>query len=336
MTDDSPDRLRWAVLGTGQIARKFAADLSASRTGRLTVVASRSAESSQAFLENLLAGQPDHRRSPPAAVAGYEAALAREDVDAVYIALPNILHREWTLAALAAGKHVLCEKPLALSADEAREMFAASRKADRLLMEAFMYRAHPQTQLLREVLDSGRLGEIRLARANFTFSRPVLPGDARYRPDAGGGSLMDVGCYCIDFLRLVTGEEPSEVHAVRHRHESGTDDYAAGTLTFPGGALATFTCGMTVASDPTSHIAGTAGRIEIPRFWFGREGFRFLEPVPGQPGEWTGVTHRIEEDLPPLYAIEADSFHDVLHGSPNWNAPENTIANLEILDRIRE
>ncbi|MCB1205563.1 MAG: Gfo/Idh/MocA family oxidoreductase [Verrucomicrobiae bacterium] len=310
---------RWGILGTGNIASKFAAELPRSRSGRLVASASRSTENAAAFAKT-------HGGE---AITGYDALLAREDIDAIYLSLPNALHCEWTLAALDAGKHVLCEKPMALDSSEAREMFRRSAQRGRLLIEAFMYRAHPQTRLLFDTVASGAIGEIRLVRANFTFRREASREDARYQAGPGGGSLMDVGCYCVDFARTLLGREPDRVECLAHRHEFGVDDFAAGLLGFGSGALATFTCGMTVLSDQTAHIAGTEGRIEIPRFWQAKEGFSLISP------KGTVEKLRVREKRP-LYAVEADAFAEVVAGAPNWNAPENTLGNLRVLEQLRE
>jgi len=316
---ESNDTLHWGILGTGMIARRFASQLPESHRGRLAGAASRSPETAEAFAAEF-GGR---------GFAGYESLLDSPDIDAVYVALPNHLHREWTEKALDAGKHVLCEKPLAIGVNEAESMFERARATGRVLVEAFMYRAHPQTRLLLDTIRNGEIGEVRLIRANFTFSRPASREDARYVPGPGGGSLMDVGCYCVDFTRSVVGAEPMRTHAVCHRHEFGVDDYAAGTLAFPGGELATFTCGMTVASDQTAHIAGAKGRIEIPRFWQAREGFTLVRP--DEEARRLGV-----EEERPLLAVEADAFAEVVGGGENWNSPENTLGNLHALEALRE
>lgn len=310
---------RWGILGTGRIAAKFAGELPFSHTGRLVATASRARESATAFAR-IHGGDP---------VVGYEELLCREDLDAIYLSLPNALHHEWTLAALDAGKHVLCEKPMALDTDEAREMFDRAGEKGLVLMEAFMYRAHPQTRRLFETVASGAIGEMRLLRANFTFSREASRDDARFQAGPGGGSLMDVGCYCVDFARTLSGEEPDRVECLAHHHGFGVDDYAAGLLGFPSGTLATFTCGMTVLSDQGAHIAGTEGRIEISRFWQAKEGFTLISP--------RGTAEIIEvPDDRPLYAVEADAFAEVVAGGKNWNPPANTLGNLRVLERLRE
>lgn len=314
-----PEQIRWGILGTGRIAGKFAAELPSSRTGRLVATASRTRESAEAFA----------RTHGGEGIAGYEALLSRADVDAVYLSLPNALHREWSIAALEAGKAVLCEKPMALDATEAEEMFACAERCGGLLMEAFMYRAHPQTRRLFEIVAGGAIGEPRLIRSNFTFCREASPADARFQEGPGGGSLMDVGCYCVDFTRSLLGTEPDRIECLIHRHETGVDDYAAGLLGFASGALATFTCGMTVVSDQTAHIAGTEGRIEIPRFWQAKEGFSLISPG-GR------VEHHEVEEPRPIYAVEADAFARVLRGGTNWNPPANTLGNLRVLERLRD
>ncbi|MEO0415933.1 MAG: Gfo/Idh/MocA family oxidoreductase, partial [Verrucomicrobiota bacterium] len=238
------------------------------------------------------------------------------------------LHKEWSIRALQAGIHVLCEKPLALNADDAREMYAEAERCNRVLIEAFMYRAHPQTKQLVDFVQSGGIGELKLIRTNMTFHREPSLSDARYQADQGGGSLMDVGCYCIDFTRTLAGAEPTQLSCTPHIHDFGVDDYAVGTLGFESGLLATFTCGMTVESDPSAHIAGTDGYISIMRFWNG-EGYE----VHRHDGSSDSV---LSFEKRPLYAIEADAFAETIKGGPNWNLPENTINNMIVLDKLRE
>jgi D-xylose 1-dehydrogenase (NADP+, D-xylono-1,5-lactone-forming) len=314
----SSPSLRWGILGTGMIARRFASQLRFSQTGTLAAIASRTLVSAEAFTAEV-GGVP---------CAGYASLLERGDVDAVYVALPNQFHVEWTLAALAAGKHVLCEKPLAPTAAEARQLFAAAQASGRLLVEAMMYRAHPQTREFFAAIREGLIGEVRLAHCHFTFQRPVSPDDARYQAGGGGGSLYDVGCYCIDWLRSVVGEEPVAMNCLIHPHELGVDDYATAQLGFSGGALATFTCGMTVVSDQTAHLAGTNGRIMMPRFWQAAEGYTHIDA--------TGASRFVApiETGRPLYALEADAFAEVLGGASSWHSPENTVANLMVLEGL--
>ncbi len=301
------------------IAKKFAADLPKSHTGRLTAVSSRGQESADAF-----AAEYGGR-----GIAGYDALLADQEIDAVYLALPNGLHHEISIKALRAGKHVLCEKPIALNAREAEEMFAVSQETGKTLIEAFMYRAHPQTHALLETVQSGAIGDLKLIRSNFTFAREVLDSDARYDPAHGGGSLMDVGCYCTNFTNALAGAEPIESNAIAHLI-NGVDDYAAGSLKYASGLLATFTCGMTVASDQSAHIAGTLGRIEMDRFWQGKEGFTIIRPD----ADPEFIT--VEEDRP-IYAVEADAFAAAVHGeAAPFATREDTLSNMRLMDDLRK
>jgi D-xylose 1-dehydrogenase (NADP+, D-xylono-1,5-lactone-forming) len=308
----------WGILGTGVIARKFADQLRHTENGRLVAVGSRSEESARCFAAEF-GGR---------GVGAYEAVLADNGVEAVYNALPNHLHLEWTLKALAAGKHVLCEKPFALNASQAEEMFAAADRAGRVLVEAFMYRCKPVIQRFLQTVREGAIGDVRLIRSNFTFCRPVLATDARYEPRQGGGSLMDVGAYCINFCRAIAGAEPVGLQAMAHLHERGVDDYAAGVLRFPGDILATFTSGMTVESDRTTFVGGTRGWLAIDFPWQTAESFVLVR------GE---AKETITEPMPkPIYALEADAFAAVVReGHTPWTTREDTLGNMRVLDALR-
>ncbi len=312
--------LHWGILGTGMIATKFATDLPQSRTGILEATASRSRASADAFAHKF-GGR---------GLAGYETLIEDPAIDAIYLSLPNGLHHDWAIRALEAGKHVLCEKPIARNAREAEAMFAAAEKNGRLLVEAFMYRAHPLIRRLVRLVRTGGIGDLRLMRSNFTFARAASPDDARYDPEQGGGSLMDVGCYCVNLARALAQAEPVSVQATAHKHPLGVDDIAAGTLTFPGGFLVTFTCGMTVASDPGTYIAGTEGQIAIDAFWFARDGFALKRT--------DGTIEKYENpDAEPIYAMEADAFAAAVRGEePPWITKEDTLGNMRVLDALRE
>lgn len=311
-------RLRWGILGTGMIAKKFAADLPKSVTGELAATASRSRNSADAFAAEF-GGK---------GVEGYRQLLDDPEVDAVYISLPNGLHAEWSTAAMEAGKDVLCEKPLARNEAEAAAMFDASERTGKTLVEAFMYRITPAVKAVLDLVHRGEIGDLRLIRTNFTFAREVSLADARYQPEHAGGALMDVGCYCVNFLRALAGAEPSAVHAIAHLHESGVDDYSAGTLKFGDDVLATFTCGMTVQSNQTAFIAGTKGMIDFPAFWFAQNGFTLIKD-----GE---STHHPANPQLPIYASEADAFASVVRGeSAPWITREDTLGNMRALDQLR-
>ena len=310
--------LKWGILGTGMIAKKFANDLKATDRGILAATGSRSQESADKF-----AAEFGGRGLPT-----YDALLADPEVEAIYISLPNGLHREWTIKALEAGKHVLCEKPIGRNATEAEEMFAAAEKTGQVLIEAFMYRLRPIVIKLIETVRSGRIGEPRLIRSNFTFSREVADNDARYEPDQAGGSIMDVGCYCVNLCRALAGSEPTAVHAVAHVHPRGVDDSAAGTLKFGETLLATFTSGMTVESDCKTYIAGTEGQIMVDTPWFAAESFTLKS---GDKEEIIEAKQNL-----PLYAIEAEAFADVVqNGATPWMTKEDSLGNIRVLDELR-
>src|SRR4051794_13833402 len=214
------DRLRWGILGTGNIARQFAAGLTGSDRGSLTAVGSRSAGSAQTFIQSIA---PNSQIT----AGSYDNVLSSRDVDAVYVSLPNSLHHEWTIRALRAGKHALCEKPFAASAAQAREMFDVAKSVGRVAVEAFMYRSHPQTHTAVRAVREGAIGAVKLIRTSFAFRTFKVAGNIRFDPQLAGGSVMDVGCYCVSFARLIAGAEPSTVHAAGHLHETGVDDLAA-------------------------------------------------------------------------------------------------------------
>jgi xylose dehydrogenase (NAD/NADP) len=342
-----PERLRWGILGTGNIARQFSAGVNASKRGRLTAVASRSADSAAAFAK---------AHSVPRSYGSYARLLTDDDVDAVYVSLPNSLHHEWTVLALQAGKHVLCEKPLASNAAESEQMFDEAERAGRLLMEAFMYRCHGQTLAVLEAVRRGAIGQLKLIRTSFCYRTTRIAENIRFRPELAGGALMDVGCYCLSFSRLIAGAEPIEATAAGHLHASGVDDLVAGLLRFPGAngdranpVLATFTCGMGVQADNTAYICGSEGYIEIPVPW--------KPPV-------SGATYTIAHSTPPkmdlaalqkpgtpiapprqtftvdggmdVFGVEADDFAaSVLDGRPPRVSRQDTIGNMQLLDQLR-
>lgn len=332
------DRLRWGILGTGNIAGQFAAGVAASDRGTLTAVASREPAAAESFAKK-------HRM--PHAFGSYAQVLRCPDVDVVYIALPNALHHRWTLAALHEGKHVLCEKPLASNAAEAEDMFRAADRAGKLLMEAFMYRSHPQTLAVIDAVKDGAIGELKLIRTSFCYRTKRIDSNIRFSRELAGGGLMDVGCYCINFSRLFAGSEPERIEATGHVHESGVDDLAAGTLTFPGGIVGAFACGMTLQADNTAYLCGTEGYIEIPVPWKptpSKSEFTIARATPpkmdavGQPAPTAPPRERrqvpAERDL---FGFEADDFAAaVLDGAPLRITREDSLGNMRVLDAMRQ
>ncbi|HEY3248191.1 MAG TPA: Gfo/Idh/MocA family oxidoreductase [bacterium] len=253
--EDAPrvEGLRWGILGAARIARRrmLPAMRQAARTA-VVAIASRRADA---------AAELAHEFAIPAVYGSYDELLADPAVDAVYNPLPNNLHAHWTIAAARRGKHVLCEKPIAVSAAEAAAMVAACRDAGVVLQEAFMYRFHPQIDEVRRRLAAGAIGDVRLVRSAFSF-RVGRPDDIRLQAALGGGGLMDVGCYCVSISRLLLGE-PAAAFATA-TFERGVDVALAGMLSF-GTTTAQFDCGLLSPYRQFCEVVGTDGAIVVPR-----------------------------------------------------------------------
>ncbi len=244
-------KLRWGLLGAARIAKSYTAAIRSSRNGTLTSVAARDPERARGFAKE---------EGIPQVAASYDELLADPGIDAIYIALPNALHSEWAIRALHAGKHVLCEKPLATSAADAMRMQAASLETGRILAEAAMYRFHPVNTTATDLLRSGRIGD--LVSVNATFFAPVGEDDPiRFSPALGGGALLDLGFYCVNLLRWAAGCEPIEIHGVHHNHPGGVDFWSAGAMKFPTGALGTFSCAYGTPFACRYEFLGRGGRI---------------------------------------------------------------------------
>jgi xylose dehydrogenase (NAD/NADP) len=255
MTSDASRSIRWGVMSTANIGRAAVNPaIQTSSNGSLVAVASRDLARAEAFAA---------AHGIPTAYGSYEALLGDENVDAVYIPLPNSMHHPWVIRATQAGKHVLCEKPLALSAAECVEMEAAARDNDVLLMEAFMYRFHPRMERVVEMVRGGAVGELKAIRSSFTF-RLRSQDNIRLDPDLGGGALMDVGCYCVNVSRTAVGEEPTMVQATADWTNRGVDEFLAGMMRFPSGAVALFDCALTMERSESFEVAGTDGYLTIP------------------------------------------------------------------------
>lgn len=276
-------RLRWGVLSTANIGRAAVNPaIQASSNGELVAVASRDEERARAFAR-------DHgiERS----YGNYAALLADADIDAVYVPLPNGMHREWVIRAAEAGKHILCEKPLALDEAECHEMEAAATANGVRLMEAFMYRFHPRIGRVQERIADGDIGELRMIRSSFTF-KLTRPDNIRWDPDLGGGALMDVGCYCVNVSRTIAGAEPVEVQAFAKWTDRDVDSELVGSMRFPNDVVAHFDCALTMERNEQFEAAGTDGVLTVPSSFLpgtddapihldrGREG-RSTEVVPG-------------------------------------------------------
>ncbi|MCS7033344.1 MAG: Gfo/Idh/MocA family oxidoreductase [Phycisphaerae bacterium] len=332
-----PRKLRIGILGTGNIARQFADGVRRSYRCEIAAVASRSSAPAEAFARKHGIGQ---------AYGSYDALLADRKIDAVYISGPNSIHYEWTIRSLRAGKHVLCEKPFALDAAQAEEMFDVAHAAGRVAMEAFMYLCHPQTQAIVDAVRRGTIGSIKLIRSSFCYCTSRIAGNIRFDRRLGGGALMDVGCYCISLSRLLAGEEPRVIHALAVKHESGVDELTSGVMQFPGGILASFTCGMLTHADNTAHLSGSEGWIECAWPWkpsADKSGYVVSQNIPPRQDQKTpskpAAPERRVVPIPvegDLFGIEADEFAGaVLDGTPPRISREFTIGNMKVMDEIR-
>jgi len=244
--------LRLGILGCANVAKQFARDVTPSEHVNLVAVASRDAANAKAFAEAQGIGR--HHGS-------YEALLADPDVEAIYLPLPNSLHAEWAIKAAAAGKHVLCEKPLAMGPDEARAMFDAARQNSVLLLEAYPYAHQPQTQAMVRLIEEGAIGQVRSMQAVFGFRLMNLK-NIRMQPELGGGSLLDAGSYALSIIRLVMGAAPVRVAADATWADSGVDISTTATLYFADGRRAQLSCAMDVANVRRATISGSDGTIE--------------------------------------------------------------------------
>ncbi len=272
-------KVRWGLLSTANINRRLIPAIRASRRGELVAVASRSPAAAEAYAAQW---------EIPRAYGSYEALLASGEVDAVYIGLPNHLHTEWSVRAMEAGVHVLCEKPLALSVDEVDALRETSQRTGRVVAEAFMYRHHPQTRLTGEWVRSGRLGEISLVRGVFNFNiAGDREGNIRLMPDYGGGALWDVGVYPLSFAQFVMGGAPQWVSGEQWVGATGVDETFAGQLHYPGGRLAQISCAFRTPFYTCVEVIGTLGRLTLNRPFIGLEAGRKMVfyPAEGDPEE---------------------------------------------------
>ncbi len=247
--------LRWGILGCARINRALLPAFAASDRNRLVALASRSQARAEA--EARAAGIPRAHGS-------YQALLEDPELDAVYVPLPNSLHVEWTLRALQAGKHVLCEKPMALLPSDLDRIAEVSRATGKVASEAFMYRHHPQTLRVRERVASGAIGVPRLVRGSFSFNLD-REGDVRFDPSLGGGSLWDIGCYPVSYARTILAEEPELAFGWQVTGTTGVDLGFVGQLRFPKGALAQVDCSFQAPFRTAIEIVGSEGTLTVPR-----------------------------------------------------------------------
>ncbi len=246
--------LNWGLLSTAKINQALIKPLRASKRTRLLAVASRKISSAESYAREW---------NIPRAHGSYEALLADPEIDVIYNSLPNHLHAEWTIKALHAGKHVLCEKPFALTLAEVDAMSQAARETGKVVAEAFMYRHHAQTLKVKEIVDSGVLGKLQLIKGAFTFTL-TREGNYRWMEEMGGGSIWDVGCYPISYARMITGAEPVEVFGWQVTGQGGSDESFFGQMRFKDGSHMQFDCGFKSPSRSYIEIVGTDATLNIP------------------------------------------------------------------------
>lgn len=325
--------LRWGILGTGAIARLFAAALPHNSGGTLAAVASRSS------FDKDIPEFGDARRHH-----SYEALLNDDGVEAVYIATPHAVHAPWAIKAAEAGKHILCEKPIALNASETRRIVAAAESNGVLLMEAFMYRTHPQTAKLVELISGGAIGKVSLIQIEIGFGRPYDSAGRLYDPQLGGGAILDIGCYAMSMARLLAGAaigRPSadieRISGTIKRAPNGVDEQAFALVDFPQGITAILSAPLSLVQTGGVRVHGDGGEIHVPSPWLctGRTGGRSSISVAPRGKEKSEI---VFETTDWLYALEAKAFADgVRAGELDALAagPAESLGNMLALDEWR-
>ena len=317
-------KIRWGVLSTAKIGtEKVIPAMQKGEYSAVTAIASRQLDNAQAAAKKL---------GIEKAYGSYEALLAAPDVDAVYIPLPNHLHVPWSIKALEAGKHVLCEKPIGLSAAQAQELVNAAQKFPRLkIMEAFMYRHHPQWQLARQWVDAGKIGTLQTIQTFFSYYN-TDPANIRNMADIGGGGLMDIGCYCISLSRFIFNAEPKRVCGlIDYDPNFNTDRLTSGILEFAAGT-STFTCSTQLVPHQRVNIFGDKGRIEIE--------IPFNAP-PDRPCKvWYTDGSKLEEvtlEICDQYTIQGDLFaRAILEDKPVPTPLTDAVANMQVIEAINQ
>ncbi len=317
-------KVRWGILSTARIGvQKVIPAMQKGRFTEVVAIASRNGEKANEAADKLNIGKR---------YDSYEALLDDPDIDAVYNPLPNHLHVPWTIRAMEAGKHVLCEKPIGLNAGEAQDLIEATRQFPALkVMEAFMYRFHPQWQKARELVANGSIGEVRALNSFFSYYN-TDPENIRNRSDIGGGALMDIGCYCISFPRYIFGEEPLNIKGEMDLDPvMKIDRLTSAVLRFPSGKISAFTCSTQLMPYQKVHISGTGGHIIIEI------------PVNAPPGETISIILMTKEltetfSFEPVdqYTLQGDAFSKaIIEDEPVPVPLEDAVNNMKAIDELR-
>jgi len=287
--------VKWGIVSTADINRKVIPGAKASSKVDLVAVASRDQQRADDYAREW---------GIPRAYGSYEALLEDPEIEAVYISLPNTLHCEWSIKAMEAGKHVLCEKPMSRHPDEVEAAFDAADRTGRLLTEAFMYRHNPQTKRLSQLVDEGAIGELRLVRTVFSYSL-YDEDNIRLQTEVEGGALMDVGCYCVSGARLLAGE-PERLEGHAWYGPTGTDWVFTGVLGFPGNVLATFDCGTALPNRDELEAIGSEGSLFLDDPWHCNNPVIELRR--------DGAVERIEIEHADSYQLELENLSDAIRG----------------------
>jgi predicted dehydrogenase len=324
------EKTRWGILGNAEIARVCVIPaIQKSRNSRVHALATRSPDRAREIART-------HEISK--IYDSYDALLADPAVDVVYIPLPNHLHHPWTLKALEVGKHVLCEKPLARNTPEAEEMAHAASRLGLLLMEGFMYRFHPRSQRIKQMVTDGKLGKPCLVRSAFCYNmgEELLERgeEIRLRPEMGGGALLDIGCYSVSVARWLLGTEPVHVKGEAVFHPAGVDLHFVGLMRFPNDALATLEASFISALQQTYTIIGSEAAIELPHDAFipWEKDTVFSVRTKEQETGQMEVTRGVDE-----YQLMVEHFGDAVQGGTSLDfPPEESVCNMRVLDGLAE
>ncbi|MFY9580062.1 MAG: Gfo/Idh/MocA family oxidoreductase [Gaiellaceae bacterium] len=310
--------VNWGILSTANISQKVIPGAHESPKVKLLAVASRDKKRAEEYARSWEIER---------AYGSYDELLADPEIEAVYNPLPNTMHVEWSINALEAGKHVLCEKPMSRHAADVERAFEIADRNGRILSEAFMYRHNPQTRRLKQLVDDGAIGELRLIRAAFSYGLYDAE-NIRLRTDVEGGALMDVGCYCVSGSRLLGGE-PQRVYAEARIGETGTDWVFTGTLRFPGDALATFDCGTALVERDELEAIGSEGSLFLDDPWHCN--------VPMIELRKDGNVDRIEVERQDSYRLELENVSDAIRGEAELLlGREESIAQARVLEALHQ
>jgi predicted dehydrogenase len=313
--------INWGIISSAKIGRNaLMPAIDAAENARLVAVGTPNAEKVREQQE----------KYGFRVISSYEELLADPEIDAVYNPLPNGMHAEWSIKALEAGKHVLCEKPFTVTPDEIDSMVAAAENSGKWLMEAFMYRFHPQMDRAKEIVQSGRIGTMRFIRASFTFNSKPDPVNPRFQRDQGPGALLDVGCYCVNGIRHFSGGAPTAVSAWASWDEaSGGDMTTTGLLEYPSHS-GLFDCSFESAGRSGIEVVGSTGRLEIPRPWLPG-----LDPAVIRVWDKNGQ-EEVTLDGVSHYKLMVEHFDDCIRNNhPPVRGPEDARENMRVLEAIR-